>query len=319
MPLPDHNSRSFRWLPGNVLGIPVDFPFAIQPSELSVEDWCLTFNIEITSPIGALIGRVISNLEEDYDIDGIIAAIQSDERTDHYTQAAAENLFITAESWGLFSKQGISFSELVQPSQITVIDVSGYASAVNRASVRALVIGLISKKLFTERMQARKEEEFRDVKSFTRLIPSEEEAKEVPLIWIMVDEAHEFLPRSGTTPATDTLQTLLREGRQPGISLVLASQQPGQIHTDVMTQSDIVIAHHITAKIDVDALGALMQTYMRESLDKTLADLPDVKGAAILFDDTNERLYPIRIRPRITWHGGGSPSLLKEQSRLIEL
>ena len=86
-----------------------------------------------------------------------------------------------------------------------------------------------------------------------------------------------------------------------------------------MTQSDIVIAHHITAKIDVDALGALMQTYMRESLDKTLADLPDVKGAAILFDDTNERLYPIRIRPRITWHGGGSPSLLKEQSRLIEL
>jgi len=301
-------------------GIPVDEAFAIKPSELSITDWCSTFNIELTSPIGALIGRIISNLKEDFDIDDVIAAIQSDDRTDHYIQAAAENLFLTAKSWGLFSKDGTSFSELAVAGQITVIDVSGYASAVNRSGVRALVIGLISKKLFSERMRARKEEEYKDVKSFTRLIHSEEEdKKDVPLIWIMVDEAHEFLPKTGTTPATDALQTLLREGRQPGISLVLASQQPGQIHTDVMTQSDIVIAHHITAKIDVDALGNLMQTYMKQGLDKALQDLPDVKGAAILFDDTNERLYPIRVRPRITWHGGGSPTLLKEEKEMFNL
>ena len=86
-----------------------------------------------------------------------------------------------------------------------------------------------------------------------------------------------------------------------------------------MTQSDIVIAHHITAKIDVDALGALMQSYMRTGLDKALADLPDAKGSAILFDDTNERLYPIRVRPRITWHGGGSPTILKEEKELFKL
>jgi len=302
-------------------GIPVDFPFAIRPSELSVEDWCLTFNVDLISPVGALIGRTISSLkkERDFEVEDIISSIQSDDHTDYHTKAVAENLLLTASTWGLFSKKGISFSDLIAPGQISVIDVSGYTSAVNRSSIRALVIGLISKKLFSERMEARKEEEYKDVKYFTRLTAPEEEEKEVPMIWICIDEAHEFLPKSGTTPATDVLQTLLREGRQPGISLVLASQQPGQIHTDVMTQSDIVIAHHITAKIDVDALGALMQTYIRESLDKTLADLPDVKGAAILFDDTNERLYPIRVRPRITWHGGGSPSLLRSQSRLIEL
>ncbi len=300
-------------------GIPVDAPFSIKPSELSVTDWCSTFNLEIVSPIGALMGRIVSDLKGNYDVDDIIAAINSDERSDHYTQAAAENLFLTARSWGLFSKEGISFSEIVVPGQISVIDVSGYASAVNRASVRALVIGLVSKKLFAERMTARKEEEYRSVKSFTRLVESEDKGKEVPLIWIMVDEAHEFLPKLGSTPATDALQTLLREGRQPGISLVLASQQPGQIHTDVMTQSDIVIAHHITAKIDIDSLGALMQSYMREGLDVALANLPDVKGAAILFDDTNERLYPIRVRPRITWHGGSSPTLLKEEKKFMEL
>ncbi len=300
-------------------GIPVDAAFSIKPSELSVTDWCSTFNVEIVSPIGALIGRIVSNLNGNYGIDDIIDAINSDERSDHYTQAAAENLFLTAKSWGLFSREGISFSELVVQGQISVIDVSGYASAINRASVRALVIGLVSKKLFSERMIARKAEEYRSVKSFTRLVEQEEEGKEVPLIWIMVDEAHEFLPKQGLTPATDALQTLLREGRQPGISLVLASQQPGQIHTDVMTQSDIVIAHHITAKIDIDSLGALMQSYMREGLDVALANRPDVKGAAILFDDTNERLYPIRVRPRITWHGGSSPTLLKEEKKFMEV
>ena len=139
------------------------------------------------------------------------------------------------------------------------------------------------------------------------------------MIWIMVDEAHEFLPKEGYTSATDALQTLLREGRQPGISLVLASQQPGQIHTDVMTQSDIVIAHHLTAKIDVDSLGALMQSYMREGLDKAIANLPAVKGAAIVFDDINERLYAIRVRPRITWHGGSSPTILKEKKKFTDL
>lgn len=299
-------------------GIPVDYSFTIKPSELSVSDWCSTFEVDLTSAIGALIGRAISALSEKkvYDVEDLIEAVRSDTRTGEQTKSSAENLFIAAREWGLFSSEGTSFSDIAVPGQISVIDVSGYASGASRQSVRGLVISLISKKLFSERMEIRKEEEYRDIKTYTRFIHSddEEDKSEVPLIWIMVDEAHEFLPREGSTPASDTLQTLLREGRQPGISMVLASQQPGQIHTDVITQSDVVIAHHITAKIDIDALGALMQSYMRGSLDKTLADLPDAKGAAILFDDTNERLYPIRVRPRITWHGGGSPTVLKDEN-----
>ena len=295
-------------------GLPIDSPFSIKPSELSAADWCNAFNIELTTPIGSLIGRVIANLKEknDYEIEDIAAAIQADERTDEYTKSAAENIFATAASWGLFGRKCIPISEIMAPGQITVIDVSSYASSVNKTSVRALVIGILCRQIFLKRMQARQAEEYRNVKTFTRLVREEEEQKEVPLIWIMVDEAHEFAGRHGTTAATDALLTLLREGRQPGISLVLASQQPGQIHTDVMTQSDIVIAHHITAKIDTDALAALMQSYMREGLDAALSKLPDEKGAAILFDDTNERLYPMRVRPRITWHGGGSPSIVTE-------
>jgi hypothetical protein len=127
------------------------------------------------------------------------------------------------------------------------------------------------------------------------------------------------LPREGKTSATDALITIRREGRQPGISLILATQQPGKIHTDVMTQSDTIISHRITAKLDTDALGLLMQSYMREGLDRYLDELPRVNGAAIILDDNNEKMYPIRIRPRFTWHGGGSPMAIKEEKKLLDI
>jgi hypothetical protein len=135
----------------------------------------------------------------------------------------------------------------------------------------------------------------------------------LPMVWLVIDEAHEFLPREGKTLASDPLITVLREGRQPGISLVLATQQPGKIHTDVMTQADTVISHRLTARLDVESLGMLMQSYMQQGLDKYLNELPSDKGSAIIFDDTNERLYPICVRPRMTWHGGGSPNAIKEK------
>ena len=100
--------------------------------------------------------------------------------------------------------------------------------------------------------------------------------------------------------------------------MVLASQQPGKIHTDVMTQADIVISHRITANIDVQALGMLMQSYMREGLDKQLNILPRVTGSAIIFDDVNEKMYPIRVRPRYTWHGGAAPSAIVEKKEIFQ-
>jgi hypothetical protein len=116
------------------------------------------------------------------------------------------------------------------------------------------------------------------------------------------------LPLGVKTAATDALVQLLREGRQPGISVVLATQQPGQIHRDVMTQSDIVLSHRVTSQPDVDALNYIMQNYLSQGIAGYMNDLPSLKGSAIILDDNSERIYPIRIRPRFTWHGGEAPT-----------
>ncbi len=290
-------------------GIPTDFPFSIKPSELDAGDWCLTFGIELNDPMGVLIERTINELSKtkDYSMRDILTMIRKDTESEKHVRDAVLNRFMNATAWGLFSEKGTPLIELAGPGNVTVLDLSCYSAMPNSWGVKALVIGLVSKKLFIQRMVARKTEEYADINQATHYFDDRPSKQELPMMWLVVDEAHEFLPNDGKTAATDPLITILREGRQPGISLILASQQPGKIHTDVMTQADTVISHRLTSKIDIDALGLLMQSYMRASLNVMIDELPRVRGAALIFDDTNERMYPMQVRPRFTWHGGESP------------
>ncbi len=297
-------------------GIPADESFALDPMELEAEDWILTFGLDITNPISILIQRTISELKKtgNFNVDEIILGLESDEKTSSEIKNAAIGLFEAANTWGIFAAKGseaTQIKDLVAGGRTTVLDLSVYNS-VGAFNIRALAISLLSKKIFNQRMEHRKKEEVGSVSRGLSLL-SENEKKEYPLVWIFIDEAHEFLPLNSKTVATDALIQLLREGRQPGISLVLATQQPGQIHHDAMTQSDIVISHRVTAKPDVEALNFIMQSYILESVKKQMDDLPSLKGSAIILDDNSERIYPARIRPRFTWHGGEAPVAIRAE------
>ncbi len=300
-------------------GIPIDRKFALDVTELNPEDWILTFGLNLTEPVSVLIERTISKLKEkgSFTITDIISSIEHDEKTSREIKNAALGLFEAAETWGIFAKKDedtTQVQELISAGKTSILDLSVYNS-VGAFNVRALVISLVSRKIFNHRMNSRKKEEIESVSKgfdFTSGI----EKKETPLVWLFIDEAHEFLPKDEKTVATDALVQLLREGRQPGISLVLATQQPGQIHKDVMTQSDIVISHRVTSQPDLEALNNIMQSYLFESIKKYMDDLPSLKGSAIVLDDNSERIYPMRIRPRFTWHGGEAPSAIKAEKKL---
>ncbi|MFH1310976.1 MAG: LAGLIDADG family homing endonuclease [Nanoarchaeota archaeon] len=300
-------------------GISVDEPFALDIKELNPEDWILTFGLDITNPVSVLIQRTLSKLKEreNFDIRDIIEEIKKEELTSQENKNAAIGLFEAAETWGIFAKkdeEATQVKDLISGGATTVLDLSVYNS-VGAFNIRALTISLISRKIFNQRMEARKKEEVKSVSKGLELL-SNVEKKEYPLVWIFIDEAHEFLPLNEKTVATDALVQLLREGRQPGISLVLATQQPGRIHRDVMTQADIVISHRVTSKSDLEALNYIMQSYVLESVKKQMDDLPTLKGSAIVLDDNSERIYPARMRPRFTWHGGEAPTAIKAEKKL---
>jgi len=51
----------------------------------------------------------------------------------------------------------------------------------------------------------------------------------------------------------------------------------------------------------------MMQTYLLSDIQKYINNLPRLKGSAIILDDNSERIYPMQMRPRTTWHGGEAP------------
>lgn len=304
-------------------GVPVDETFALKASELSASDWCATFGISLFDKMGILLDRVVKDLHEsahDYSFDDFIDAVRQDQRADPSVRDAVENRLMAAEDWGLFHEKGTGLRTIIQAGKVNVLDISVYGGAIGGWSTRSLVVGLLVKRAFEARMMARRMEEMGAIKTAQSEFQTEEglykeAAERMPMSWFYLDEAHEMMPRTGSTPALAPLVQLIREGRQPGLTLVAATQQPGKIHTDMMSQTDLVVSHRITAVPDMSALNDIMGTYMTFNLEKYLSTLPREKGAAILLDDNSEKVYPIRMRPRLSWHGGESATLLRSHEQ----
>ena len=296
-------------------GIPVDYPFYIKPSELSVEDWMNAFKLETDDSVGVAVQRVINKLLDsgkNFDIDDVISYAESDDRLDDKTKLAVINRFENCASWGIFSKKATPIRDILEGGKVIVMDLSPYVAMPGGWEVKALTLGILAKKIFVERMLVRKNEEMFDIINKTQVVKQKEVSDDLPMPWLIVDEAHEFLPRDDVAPSSQALITILREGRQPGVSLILATQQPGKIHTDAITQSDIVLSHRITASFDLEALDKIFLSYDNKGSRNLFNSMPRVKGCAIIMDDKNERLHTMQVKPRITWHGGEDPNAIRE-------
>jgi len=273
-------------------GVDYDGVFSFSPSELRAEDWLRVFELDANEPLGILLQKSLPT--GNYTIDNIIDSIKKSGATD-VEKAALENRFETARGWGIFGSSKVP--PLLEPGKMTVLDIS-----LTPQNVRALLVGLACNKIFIERVEARRKEELADIE-MTRI-------KRVPMPWLIIDEAHNFIPNEGITPSTEILKKIVKEGRQPGITLALVTQQPEKLHPDALSQCDMIISHRLTAENDVKALKSIMQTYMLYDIEKYLNELPKLKGTAIILDDNSERLYKIRMRPRQSWHAGSSPIAL---------
>jgi hypothetical protein len=130
----------------------------------------------------------------------------------------------------------------------------------------------------------------------------------------IVHNCHQFIPADQQTVASEPLLALIKEGREPGISMVLITQMPNKLHPDALAQCDLVISHRLTAKSDVLALRSVMQTYVLKDLQEILNSLPRDVGCAVVLDDNSERLYAVQIRPRLSWHAGGSLTAIPKKA-----
>ncbi len=285
--------------------IPVDGAFTLKASELEAGEWMALFRMKWSEPSAVLLARAVENLKETlgtyYGISDIISMVKKDNESDSNTKQALINRLRAAQAWGLIERQGTKIRDLVKPGKITIIDVSSYRQAIGMEGTKDIIVALLGKKLFEDRMLFRKEEEIKMVKG-------EKRESSMPIVWMFIDEAHMFMPKDEDNLALKVLLEWVRVGRQPGLSLVLATQRPNKLHPDAISQCDLFISHRMTAKPDIDAVGALRPSYMHQDFDKYFAEMPRSKGFALIIDDNTEKIWMIKVRPRLSWDAGVTAS-----------
>ena len=243
---------------------------AVDPGTLDPKSWCRLLGLSAESGTGSLVWQAARTHET---LGGMTDHVEGSDAPVTDRRAAANHLALARE-WGVFDSDGIDAAALAT-REATVLDVSGLDSAPMNVIVRG-----VAETLYRTRVDA----------AIDRLP------------WLLVDEAHAVF--GGV--AGPALERILTRGRAPGVSLVAATQRPGVLPPVAISQSDVLVAHRLTAESDLDALDAARPSY----LDGALVDrMPADPGDVLVVDDATETVHTARVRERETPHGGGSPSV----------
>lgn len=185
-----------------------------------------------------------------------------------------------AQDWNIFSRRYQEVWEIFDPQSINIVDLSTLDPGPQGR--RNLIVNVLARDIFKRRTIARRKEELGLV-------------GELPRVWALIDEAYQFAPAGRATLSKEALIRWAKEGRQPGLSLVLASQQPSALDAEIISQCDVIVAQKLTNLADVQAINSLSQDYMGGEL-KTYIRKLNRRGEAVLVDDEQEKVLMVQIR-----------------------
>ncbi len=302
--------RTYVGLPDEVKKKARLYPLSIGPKELTVSDWgyVLEKGGTLSTTMENLISEILDSvrkgyaldsgehvsLKRDFSIKDMIRCIETSPSIEGLftpsTRMALIQRLKRADRMGIFHPGGTSAQDLAIAGQITVIDVAPLGS--DAEAVLAILTNMLCRQVLTYRMA------WTDEGTSAR--------EELPPTWLIIDEAHTLVPRSGDTPAKDAIIGYAKLGRRFGCSLVLCTQQPSAVSDDAISQADLIISHSLSHDNDIRALQQRAPAVLPDQFrDKVfISSLP--RGAAIVFDQTteNKRGFIMQVRPRLSQHGG---------------
>ncbi|MHA1268698.1 MAG: ATP-binding protein [Candidatus Helarchaeota archaeon] len=297
-----------------------DEAFSLLPSELTADDWCYTFGIDRFSPRGILIEKAINQVREGYidefgipvprlgdyfTISDLIDCINESrlltsksQGFDIRTRRAVISRLEIARDWGIFSNTGTKLNDISVPNQISVIDVSFLDEG-----LRSLIIGILARKILKERLKISRRLEAAKVDGSAQ---TEIGINEIPVTWLLIDEAHLLIPSSGKTAASEPLIQYAKLGRKPGCGLILVTQQPAATNSQILSQLDILLSHLLTYKSDITALVSRIPGEIPKDIDRSSFFRNMAVGSGLLADESisTSRCFVIHVRPRSSQHAG---------------
>ncbi len=209
-----------------------------------------------------------------YTLQDIMDAVQQNKSSAKWNVI---NALEALEGTGVFHIRGTPIKDLVKPKQCMILNLKGIAPDVQEVAVTRL-IGML--------WEARKR-------------------GEVPPFILVCEEAHNFCPERGVGNAISgpIIRTVASEGRKFGMGLVIVSQRPAKIDKNVLSQCNTQLVLKVTNPNDLKAIVSSVEGITSKTSDE-VQRLPI--GTALIAGGGLTQPVFVRIRPRLTRHGGSS-------------
>lgn len=305
--------------------------FQVSVPQLGLDEWALLLNVNVLSePVGQACADALQLVRTGYSVagenvggqsvfsmDALVDATRSDQLEPGYhreTLRALRQRLASLETSGLFSAHGTPVNELVKPGTATIM-LLGRLPENYRGAVVALVTRQIidarSRGAFAEKRLAL--DPSLTAEECSRL--EEMMDASIPRTVVALDEAQNFLAPDSRGPARDLFVRLVKEGRNLGLSTIVATQQPSAMDQRVLSQVETFIAHQLVTDADIRAVKDNLKASLPESISfgpssLDFADLMRQLGAGqclISAADVSakpRRSFLASVRPRATVHGG---------------
>ena len=324
------------WIPGHANRRPAD-PDWFQTLELPVpslgpEEWELLLGVNILSdPMGQAfndlltlvrttgysVGGEFNPARDSFDTNDLVSAVGAVELEPVYhreTLRALRQRLSSLGSTGLFSATGTTVREILEVGQLTVVMLSRIPQ-----SYRTAVVAVMTRMLIDRRSDAAFAE--KRLALDPHLTPDERESLQslvdngVPRTIVMLDEAQSFLAPGDNNPAKGLFVRLVKEGRNMGLSAVVATQQPSAVDSRVLSQVEIFVSHQLVTEADIRAVRDNLKAALPDKIQLSSQQL-DVSGlmrqlppgvsfiSAADMNTSVRRSIVAVIRPRATIHGG---------------
>ncbi|MGH9472077.1 MAG: ATP-binding protein [Terriglobales bacterium] len=310
--------------------------YSIDPAELSIDDWCSLLQEDRYTPIGHTVETLLDKVAHKgytttgsppggggrripakprFDLKDLLECLRDDQDLSLTTAQQTRNAVLWRLSGlsntSLFASGGMNARDLLRPGQLAVFLMRKLDNA-----TKAIVVSVLAKQIFTlmGEFHTRRKVSHR---TQTAMAPGYEGLPDGA--WVIIDEAHLVCPADQHTSAKAVLIEYVKRGRDAGLSLVLATQQPSAIDPRVLSQADVVITHRLVMESDINAALSRMPAGLPTKVGISGQDVTN-PSALIRMLDTREawiadaessRAFLVAMRPRLTAHGGDEPVLVK--------
>jgi hypothetical protein len=121
---------------------------------------------------------------------------------------------------------------------------------------------------------------------------------------IGIEEAHEFIPQGVKTELKEMIARIALRGRKRGLGGIIVSQRSAKVDKDVLSQAGMLFLHRVVHEVDMRVYGELLP--WRKNEVKEIVNSLDTGDCIYVNGD---RILPIYVRERETFHAGFTPSL----------